>query len=251
MSAAVTTTNSSQLTAGSNVIAGDPAAGDGAADGHAVQHSRRHDVVHIQGLAGDLGAPFLARDRASDLRAGHAAILAMPSPDLKVGLHECASLDEPGSVRVALLGSCSAHVFHRRQPIHTGVRRRAPVQGRYGGTARRDGAPRVPGICARRGHAERACSRSRRRSAERVHARVAEKLQREPVEDFRLDFEDGYGNRPDAEEDGHADRRPPKSRPARERGHAAAVRRHPDQEPRRRAARARAADDAVCSSIGC
>jgi citrate lyase beta subunit len=38
----------------------------------------------------------------------------------------------------------------------------------------------------------------------RVHSRVTEKLQREPVEDFRLDFEDGYGNRPDTEEDGHA-----------------------------------------------
>jgi citrate lyase beta subunit len=41
-------------------------------------------------------------------------------------------------------------------------------------------------------------------TAERVYGRVREKLQREPVEDFRLDFEDGYGNRPDAEEDGHA-----------------------------------------------
>jgi citrate lyase beta subunit len=40
--------------------------------------------------------------------------------------------------------------------------------------------------------------------AETVHARVLEKLQREPVEDFRIDFEDGYGNRPDAEEDAHA-----------------------------------------------
>jgi citrate lyase beta subunit len=37
-----------------------------------------------------------------------------------------------------------------------------------------------------------------------VHARVLEKLAREPVEDFRIDFEDGYGNRSDAEEDGHA-----------------------------------------------
>ncbi len=37
-----------------------------------------------------------------------------------------------------------------------------------------------------------------------VHPRVREKLAREPIEDFRLDFEDGYGNRPDAEEDGHA-----------------------------------------------
>jgi len=40
--------------------------------------------------------------------------------------------------------------------------------------------------------------------AHSVYSRVAEKLQREPVEDFRIDFEDGYGNRPDAEEDQHA-----------------------------------------------
>jgi hypothetical protein len=40
--------------------------------------------------------------------------------------------------------------------------------------------------------------------AETVRARVVEKLRREPVEDFRIDFEDGYGNRPDADEDGHA-----------------------------------------------
>ncbi len=36
---------------------------------------------------------------------------------------------------------------------------------------------------------------------ETVYERLHEKLQREPVEDFRLDFEDGYGYRPDAEED--------------------------------------------------
>ncbi|HEX8472559.1 MAG TPA: hypothetical protein VF666_00870 [Pyrinomonadaceae bacterium] len=41
--------------------------------------------------------------------------------------------------------------------------------------------------------------------AETIHARVIEKLRREPVEDFRIDFEDGYGNRPDAEEDAHAE----------------------------------------------
>src|SRR5947207_9926142 len=40
--------------------------------------------------------------------------------------------------------------------------------------------------------------------AETVYARVQEKLKREAVEDFRIDFEDGYGIRPDAEEDGHA-----------------------------------------------
>jgi citrate lyase beta subunit len=40
--------------------------------------------------------------------------------------------------------------------------------------------------------------------AARVHQRVKEKLKSEAVEDFRIDFEDGYGARPDAEEDGHA-----------------------------------------------
>lgn len=40
--------------------------------------------------------------------------------------------------------------------------------------------------------------------AHTIYARVVDKLQREAVEDFRIDFEDGYGNRPDAEEDGHA-----------------------------------------------
>ena len=37
-----------------------------------------------------------------------------------------------------------------------------------------------------------------------VFQHVLEKLDREPVEDFRIDFEDGYGNRPDQEEDMHA-----------------------------------------------
>lgn len=40
--------------------------------------------------------------------------------------------------------------------------------------------------------------------AHTLYRRVREKLKREPVEDFRIDFEDGYGNRPDDEEDGHA-----------------------------------------------
>jgi citrate lyase beta subunit len=40
--------------------------------------------------------------------------------------------------------------------------------------------------------------------AHAIYNRVNEKLRREPVEDFRIDFEDGYGNRPDDEEDGHA-----------------------------------------------
>jgi len=37
--------------------------------------------------------------------------------------------------------------------------------------------------------------------ASRLYPRVVSKLEREPVEDYRIDFEDGFGVRPDAEED--------------------------------------------------
>ena len=42
--------------------------------------------------------------------------------------------------------------------------------------------------------------------SDRVYVRVVDKLTREPVEDFRIDFEDGFGNRSDADEDEHARR---------------------------------------------
>jgi len=40
--------------------------------------------------------------------------------------------------------------------------------------------------------------------AEQVHDRVDKKLGREPIEDLRIDFEDGYGHRPDDAEDAAA-----------------------------------------------
>jgi citrate lyase beta subunit len=40
--------------------------------------------------------------------------------------------------------------------------------------------------------------------AGRIYPRVVDKLTREPVEDFRIDFEDGFGHRPEIEEDGFA-----------------------------------------------
>jgi citrate lyase beta subunit len=41
--------------------------------------------------------------------------------------------------------------------------------------------------------------------AERTRSRTLAKLERHPVEDLRVDFEDGYGVRPDDEEDRHAE----------------------------------------------
>jgi citrate lyase beta subunit len=40
--------------------------------------------------------------------------------------------------------------------------------------------------------------------ANRIYPRVRDKLTREPVEDFRIDFEDGFGSRSDQEEDAFA-----------------------------------------------
>jgi hypothetical protein len=102
--------------------------------------------------------------------------------------------------------------FARRYPGEGGARQ--PAHTVYGGAQlfRSDSTVKL-GQVARRALAEYAPDAATLAAAvgmpggdfaERVYARVAEKLEREPVEDFRIDFEDGYGNRPDAEEDGHA-----------------------------------------------
>jgi citrate lyase beta subunit len=91
-----------------------------------------------------------------------------------------------------------------RQPVHT-VYGGAQLFGsdaatKIGGVARRsmDEYAATPAILGAalgiEGHP----------SLDAVHARVTEKLAREAVEDFRIDFEDGYGNRTDEEEDHHA-----------------------------------------------
>jgi citrate lyase beta subunit len=87
-----------------------------------------------------------------------------------------------------------------RQPVHTV----------YGGahlfTA--DAAPKLGAVAMKvlQEHAPDADSFAGalgldRQFAARIYERVLDKLGREPVEDFRIDFEDGFGNRPDPEED--------------------------------------------------
>lgn len=83
--------------------------------------------------------------------------------------------------------------------------RRQPVHVVYGGAHlfRADVARKLGGLAMvaldrwRPAGEELDCS-------EAVLERVREKLRREPVEDYRIDFEDGYGVRGDEEEDGHA-----------------------------------------------
>ena len=103
--------------------------------------------------------------------------------------------------------------FARHYPGETG--RRQPVHTVYGGAHlfKSDSAHRL-GSLARRSLEQFAPDAATFAKAidltgdaelhNSIYQRVTEKLQREPVEDFRIDFEDGYGNRPDAEEDGHA-----------------------------------------------
>ena len=123
------------------------------------------------------------------------------------------SLPEPfADALVARLVAVQAELGRRFPGPHEG---RQPVHTVYGGahlfrsdSARRLGAvatraleehaPDAESLAEAVGLADAALART-------VHGRVAEKLRREPVEDFRIDFEDGYGHRPDAEEDGHAD----------------------------------------------
>ncbi|HEX2076730.1 MAG TPA: hypothetical protein VHG08_03445 [Longimicrobium sp.] len=92
----------------------------------------------------------------------------------------------------------------RRQPVHTvygGAQLfRAESTGRLGDIAVRaldEYAPDAATLAEAIGLGDPAL-------AETVYGRVVEKLHREPVEDFRIDFEDGYGNRPDPEEDADA-----------------------------------------------
>jgi citrate lyase beta subunit len=102
--------------------------------------------------------------------------------------------------------------FARRYPGESGGRQ--PVHTVYGGAHlfTGDAAPKL-GAAATRAMRQYAPDAATFASAvgipdelaETAYTRVLEKLGREAVEDFRIDFEDGYGNRPDAEEDGHAE----------------------------------------------
>jgi hypothetical protein len=105
----------------------------------------------------------------------------------------------------------SLAAFASRYPGETG--RRQPVHTVYGGAHlfKSDTAPRL-GVLAVRSfetYAPDAATFAQALElpdelAATIYERVLEKLRREPVEDFRIDFEDGYGTRPDAEEDSHA-----------------------------------------------
>src|ERR1043165_7758257 len=99
--------------------------------------------------------------------------------------------------------------FAKRFPGESG--RRQPVHTVYGGAHlfKADSAPRLGELALRslKDYAPDAASFAHALElndpalGSLVYERVVKKLQQEPVEDFRIDFEDGYGTRPDSEED--------------------------------------------------
>ena len=118
-----------------------------------------------------------------------------------------------------ILGQLSAanQAFRADYPGDAGLRQ--PVHTVYGGAHlfKADAAPKMGRVALRHleayapTFADLADALSLRDDedaglAQTVYRRVVEKLERESVEDFRIDFEDGYGNRPDAEEDAEAAR---------------------------------------------
>lgn len=97
----------------------------------------------------------------------------------------------------------------------THVARRQPVHTVYGGAHlfAPDTASKLGAIALRtlREHAPDAGALAAALGLDldlitRIYPRIVDKLEREPVEDYRLDFEDGFGNRPDDEEDAVARR---------------------------------------------
>ncbi len=118
----------------------------------------------------------------------------------------------PDALAQATRGLAEANEgFSERYPGESGTRQ--PVHSFYGGAHlfRADTAQKLGALAlqALDQYAPDAATLARCLQidislAARIYAAVRDKLRREPVEDYRIDFEDGFGVRADAEEDGHA-----------------------------------------------
>jgi len=129
-----------------------------------------------------------------------------PPQRMNTSLDQSALSEASAALREANLAFAKAHPGESpgRQPVHTV----------YGGAQlfKSDSVPKLGSIALRA--MEQYASKPATLGAAlgiadhpalaTINRRVRDKLTREPIEDFRIDFEDGYGNRPDAEEDNHA-----------------------------------------------
>lgn len=143
------------------------------------------------------------RDILSRL-AAHRPAAALPAPAERRPVHTVyggAHLFRPDVAR--RLGGLALATLAEHAPDFASFARAAGLGG----------AERLPAVPAERERFEAwlAADEESVRGAEpqvhlawSVHRRMRDKLEREPVEDYRIDFEDGYGERADTEEDAHA-----------------------------------------------
>ena len=110
----------------------------------------------------------------------------------------------------SFLGTLAKENIHVGQRFHGDPPRRQPVHTFSGGAHRftSDVVKKLGRIALRTLHENAADPHMFAEAlgyepglAGRVYARVVEKLTHEPIEDYRVDFEEGFGNRPDEEED--------------------------------------------------
>src|SRR4029079_5639457 len=148
---------------------------------------------------GTRGVPHAGRSRVQRMTS------STPRP-VRRALDDAALADAEAALREANLRFTRSHPGEHegRQPVHTvygGAQLFAadttPKLGAIAWRALDEFAPNAKTLGDALGIAGHP-------ALERLYTRLADKLRGEPVEDYRVDFEDGYGNRPDSEEDHHA-----------------------------------------------
>jgi hypothetical protein len=129
---------------------------------------------------------------------------ALPTVPVPIRLPEeiLAQVDERLTATDALLARAYPGEDGRRQPVHTVY---VPAD-QYTTDLPRQWGSAAAALVNEHGGFERLCAQLGLSEdlAGQVASKVTAKLDREPIEDLRLDFEDGYGARPDEIEDADA-----------------------------------------------
>ena len=127
----------------------------------------------------------------------------MTEPAGRLGDDDYARLDRQLQPTDSQLAACYPGDAGVRQPVHTVY---VPADRYHSGLARDWGAQALAAL-AEHGPSAAALADELGVPAglmAQLYDRVRGKLEREPIEDLRIDFEDGYGHRGDAEEDADA-----------------------------------------------
>jgi hypothetical protein len=121
--------------------------------------------------------------------------------ELSIGAETSARIESELAATDELLAAAYPGERAERQPVHTVY---VPADSFTTDLAPRWGAEALAAVKEHGGLEQLAASLGLREPAQLAEL-VRRKLESEPIEDLRLDFEDGYGHRPDAEEDAAAE----------------------------------------------